>query len=116
MYGHIFLLSSRSERYRERTVKEFGIKILHILGTILTVIVAICEIAEFLFVPALFVVIGLWNAFPWPYYVITIGGYFTLFAMIELVLHLIIKAFDKKYTPIIGKKLAKYFDRDKEKK
>lgn len=86
-------------------------RLINILGIILTVIMVICETAEFLAIPALFVVIGILNKFSWQYYAITIGGYIALLIVIDIVARLIFKALDKKYTPIITRKIEKYCDR-----
>ena len=71
----------------------------------------IWDIIEFLALPVLFVIIGLINSFPWQYYAIAIGGYFALFIILEITLHFIFKALDKKYTPLIERKIEKYFNR-----
>ena len=84
-------------------------KFLNFVGNILYVGMVICDIIEFLAIPALFLVIGLLNSFPWQYYAISIGGYFALFIILEIILHFIFKALDKKYTPLLERKLEKYF-------
>lgn len=71
----------------------------------------ICDIADFLALPALFVIIGLLNAFSWRYYAITIGGYIILVIAIEIIAHFVFKGLDKKYTPRIERKLEKWFDK-----
>ena len=86
-------------------------KFLNFVANILYVGMVIWDIIEFLAIPALFLVIGLLNSFPWQYYAISIGGYFALFIILEIILHFIFKALDKKYTPIIERKLEKYFDK-----
>jgi hypothetical protein len=83
--------------------------LLKFAGIILTIVMIILDIAEFLAIPALFIVIGLLNSFPWQYYAIAIGGYFALFIILEIVLHLVFKALDKKYMPLVIRKLEKYF-------
>ena len=84
---------------------------LNFVGNILYVGMVIWDIIEFLAIPALFLVIGLLNSFPWQYYAISIGGYFALFIILEIILHFVFKALDKKYTPLIERKLEKYFDK-----
>ena len=86
-------------------------KFLNFVGNILYVGMVIWDIIEFLAIPALFLVIGLLNSFPWQYYAISIGGYFALFIILEIILHFVFKALDKKYTPLIERKLEKYFDK-----
>lgn len=84
---------------------------LKFIGIVFTIVMSIWDIAEFLAIPVLFIVIGLLNSFSWQYYLITLGGYLALFVIIEIVAHFVFKALDKKYTPIIERKLEKYFDR-----
>ena len=86
-------------------------KFLGFIGNLLYVGMVIWDIIEFLAVPALFVIIGLLNSFPWQYYAITIGGYFALFVILEIILHFIFRALDKKYTPLLERKLEKYFNK-----
>ena len=86
-------------------------KLLGFIANILYLGMVIWDIIEFLAIPALLLVIGLLNSFPWQYYSISIGGYFALFIILEIILHFVFKALDKKYTPLIERKLEKYFDR-----
>ena len=86
-------------------------KILGFIANILYVGMVIWDIIEFLALPILFIVLGLINSFSWQYYAVSIGGYFALFIIIEIVLHFIFKALDKKYTPLIERKLEKYFNK-----
>ena len=86
-------------------------KLLGFIANILYVGMVIWDIIGFLAIPALFLVIGLLNSFPWQYYAISIGGYFALFIILEIILHFVFKALDKKYTPLIERKLEKYFDK-----
>ena len=86
-------------------------KLLGFIVNILYVGMILWDIIEFLALPALFVIIGLLNSFPWQYYAISIGGYFALFIILEITLHFIFKALDKKYTPLIERKLEKHFDK-----
>ena len=86
-------------------------KLLNFIGNILYIGMIIFDVIEFLAFPALFLIIGLMNSFPWQYYAITIGGYFALFIVLEIILHFIFKALDKKYTPLIERKLEKYFNK-----
>ena len=86
-------------------------KLLNFIGNILYIGMIIFDVIAFLALPALFLIIGLMNSFPWQYYAITIGGYFALFIVLEIILHFIFKALDKKYTPLIERKLEKYFNK-----
>ena len=86
-------------------------KLLNFIGNILYIGMIICDVIGFLALPALFLIIGLMNSFPWQYYALTIGGYFALFIVLEIILHFIFKALDKKYTSLIERKLEKYFNK-----
>ena len=86
-------------------------KILGFIVNILYVGMVIWDIIGILAIPALFLVIGLLNSFLWQYYAISIGGYFVLFIILEIILHFIFKALNKKYTPLIERKLEKYFNK-----
>ena len=81
------------------------------LGKALLNLVAILcflwELVEFLLLPAFFLVIGLWQQMPWQYYAITIGGYFALFFLGQLLLHLIFKRLGKKYSSRFVQKMEK---------
>ena len=86
-------------------------RFIHFIGIIGTITMVICDIAEFLAIPALFIVIGLLNSYSWLYYAITIGGYIVLFIVAEIIAHFVFKALDKKYTPLIERKLEKYLNK-----
>ena len=83
--------------------------LLRFIGAIFTVITVIWDILEFLTIPAIFVVIGILNSFSWRYYVITMVGYVVIFALAELIAHSVSSKLDEKYTPLLVKKLEKYF-------
>ncbi len=76
----------------------------------LVILMTLWDIVEMLFLPTVFLVLGIWNDLPWQYYAITIGGYFVLFLIVEIVLHFIFKKIERKYTPFIVRKLKKHFD------
>lgn len=86
-------------------------KIFDFVGGILYIGMIIWDVIEFLAFPVLFLVIGLLNSHPWQYYAIAIGGYFALFIILEIILHFIFKAFNKKYMPFIERKLEKHFNK-----
>ena len=86
-------------------------RFLHFIGIIGTMIMIICDIAEFLAIPALFIVIGLLNSYSWLYYAITIGGYIVLFIVAEIIAHFVFKTLNKKYSPLIERKLEKYLNK-----
>lgn len=81
----------------------------------LGIVGAIAELMEFLLIPITFLIIGLLQQFPWQYYAITIGGYFALILVLELILKLIFHALGKKYSSRFAKKVEKIissFSRD----
>ena len=86
-------------------------RFLHFIGIIGTITMVICDIAEFLAIPALFIVIGLLNSYPWQYYAISIGGYIVLFIVAEIIAHFVFKTLNKKYSPLIERKLEKYLNK-----
>ena len=86
-------------------------RFLHFIRIIGTITMVICDIAEFLAVPALFIVIGLLNSYPWQYYAISIGGYIVLFIVAEIIAHFVFKTLNKKYSPLIERKLEKYLNK-----
>ena len=81
--------------------------LLKFLAYIFMIGMVLYEIAEFLCIPALLVVIGLLNSYSWQYYVISISAYVVLFVLIEILVNIISKALSKKYTPYIERKLEK---------
>ena len=75
--------------------------------TLLGILGAIVELVEFLFFPLIFLIAGLLLQLPWQYYAITIGGYFALFILGELLLYLIFKRLEKKYSSRFAQKMEK---------
>lgn len=90
-------------------------KLLDFIGKIYFIRMIIWDVTEFLALPALFFIIGVMNSLPWQYYAITMGGYFVIFIVLEIILYFIFKVLDKKYTPLIERKLEKYFNKFEEK-
>ena len=84
---------------------------LKFLEIICSIIIAVWTLVEFLAIPAFLTVIGLLNDFPWQYYAISIGGYFILFIIIEIIAHFFFKAIDKKFTPFFERKLNQIFNK-----
>ncbi len=81
------------------------------LLTILGVLCAIGELLEYLALPALFAILGIWQQLPWQYYAITIGGYFAILLAGELVIRWIFRALGKTYSSRIAGKFKKLVDR-----
>ncbi len=70
----------------------------------------ICDVLGFLFIPAIMTLAGILNSYPPQYYVITLGAYLGLILVIEVVLHFVFKAFDKKFTPFAQRTVQKILD------
>jgi uncharacterized membrane protein len=88
---------------------------LNILGNVLYVFTVIWDIVEFLAIPAICVGVGVWFSLPWQYYAVTVGGYFAIFIIAEVIAHFVFKALEKKYTPIIVRKLEKHIEKHSKK-
>ena len=61
---------------------------------ILTIIYVVWELAEMLLLPAIFVVAGLMYDLPWQYYLATVGGYFVICIIIQIICHFSFKRFE----------------------
>ena len=79
--------------------------LLKFLAYIFMIGMVLYEIAEFLCIPALLVVIGLLNSYSWQYYVISISAYIAFWLLGDLIAYLIAKALSKRYTPFFERKL-----------
>lgn len=66
------------------------------LDALAGVILILGNLLEILAFPALLVLVGLLNSYPWQYYALTIGGYFVIAAVLQLTLHLVFKKLEKK--------------------
>lgn len=86
-------------------------KIPKFLETLLGVLLILWEIGEFLAIPAIFVVIGIFCEMPAAYYWITIGGYLAMFAVLQLLMWILEKTLGKRFEALLTNKLAKYFNR-----
>ena len=60
---------------------------LKFLDVIFTIVIVVWNLIEILAIPALFLIIGLLNSFPWQYYAATIGGYFIIAIVIQIICH-----------------------------
>lgn len=85
-------------------------KFLDTIGNILYFLTILFDILEFLFIPALLIIIGIFNSLPLQYYAISIGIYIALFILIDLIIRFISKALSKKYSPIIKRIVDKIFN------
>ncbi len=77
---------------------------------ILTIIYVVWELAENLLLPAIFVVAGLMYDLPWQYYLATVGGYFVICIIIQIICHFSFKRFEKKFDSALMKLFKKKSD------
>ena len=84
---------------------------LNVIANFLYACMVIWEIIEFLFLPILFVLLGLYLKLPWQYYLITVGGYAAIFLLIDIGMRILFKHLDRKYSSIVERKLEKIIDR-----
>lgn len=82
---------------------------LKFLDVVFTIIIVIWNLVEILAVPALFLIVGLSNSFPWQYYAVAIGGYFIIAIIIQTVCHFIFNRFEKKYESALMRLFEKLF-------
>ena len=80
-----------------------------LLEIILGIFLTLRDIVAILALPALFAVIGWLNGYPWQYYALTIGGYFVIIAILQLILHLVFKKLEKKYTSALERLIQRLF-------
>ena len=85
---------------------------LKFLEVIFTIVYVVWNLMEILAIPALFLIIGLLNSFPWQYYAATIGGYFIIAIVIQIICHFIFKHFEKKYESALMRLFKKYLTRN----
>lgn len=78
-----------------------------IFEIILTVIYVVWELAEILLLPAIFVAAGLMYDLPWQYYLATVGGYFVICIIIQIICHFSFKRFEKKFESALMKLFKK---------
>ena len=71
---------------------------LNVLGATASVIALLVDIVQLLALPVLFVVIGYLNSYSWQYYLMSVGGYFVLCILIYLVVRMVCRVFDKKFS------------------
>ena len=85
---------------------------LKFLDVVFTIVYVIWNLVEILAIPALFLIVGLLNNFPLPYYAATIGGYFIIAIVIQTICHFIFKHFEKRYESALLKLFKKHFDKN----
>ena len=84
---------------------------LKFLDVVFTIVNVIWNLAEILAVPALFLIVGLLNDFPWQFYAATIGGYFIIAIVIQIICHFIFKHFEKKYESALMRLFERIFNK-----
>ena len=73
------------------------------------VLLFLVDLLELLIVPVIFTIVGLIRQVPWQFYVVTIGGYFGLVSILELVLRTFLSTPEKKQSTRFFRKLEKMF-------
>ena len=82
---------------------------LKFLDVVFTIVYVVWNLVEILAFPALFLIVGLLNDFPWQFYATTIGGYFIIAMIIQTICHFIFKRFEKQYESTLVKLFKKIF-------
>ncbi len=82
-------------------------KVLKIFDFILTIFYVIGELTEILLLPAIFIWAGVLNDLSWQYYAATIGGYFLVCIIIQIILHFVLKHFEKSFKSCLVKLFKK---------
>ena len=82
---------------------------LKFLDVFFTIVYVVWNLVEILAIPALFLIVGLLNDFPWQYYAATIGGYFIIAIVIQITCHFVFKCFEKRYESTLVKLFKKIF-------
>lgn len=85
---------------------------LKLLEVIIVIISVFWALIEILAIPALFAIIGVLNDFSRQYYVITIGGYFIVAIVIQLLCHFVFKRFEKRYESSLTRLFTKISKKD----
>lgn len=78
-----------------------------ILAVLLAIVAVLWQILEFCAIPAVIIICGLLNHYDMSFYIITIGVYLAVFALIELTMFLIEKIFGKRIDAFIFHKLER---------
>ena len=78
------------------------------LEVVFTIIEVVWNLAEILAIPTLFLIVGLLNDFPWQYYAATIGGYFVIAIVIQIICHFVFKRLEKRYESALLKLFYKF--------
>ena len=84
-------------------------KLLKFLGIIAAIIMVVWNLVEILAIPAFFALIGWLNNYPWQYYAATIGGFFVIAGVIQLICHFVFKRLEKKDESALIRFFSKIF-------
>ena len=84
-------------------------KLLNFLDIIATIIMVVWNLVEILAIPAFFALVGWLNNYPWQYYAATIGGFFVIAGVIQLICHFVFKRLEKKYESALIRFFSKIF-------
>ena len=83
--------------------------VLRFLGVIAAIIMVVWNLVEILAIPAFFALIGWLNDYPWQYYAATIGGFFVIAGIIQLVCHFVFARWGKKHESALVRFFSKMF-------
>ena len=78
-----------------------------VIEIFLGIVLILENLAEILALPLVFTIIGIGNDFGYPYYLVTIGGYFLLFGIIQGSIHLFFRIVEKSFEPPYKSKLRR---------
>lgn len=84
--------------------------LLKILNIIFAIIYVIEDLVEIFIIPAIFIAVGLMNGLSWQYYLATVGGFFLMCIILQIILHFVFKRFEKKYESFLLKLFRKKAD------
>lgn len=84
--------------------------LLKILDIIFAIIYVIEDLVEIFIIPAVFIAVGLMNDLSWQYYLATVGGFFLMCIILQIILHFVFKRFEKKYESFLLKLFRKKAD------
>ena len=83
---------------------------LKFLEIVCCVFILIVEILEFLAIPAILVILGMICELPWEIMAVMVGGYFLLYALLEIICHFVFRALEKKYTPFVERIISRFVE------
>lgn len=84
--------------------------LLKFFNIILTIFYVIENLVEIFIIPAVFIAVGLVNGLSWKYYLATVGGFFLMCIIVQIILHFVFKRYEKKYESFLLKLFRKKAD------